>query len=190
MCTKDLKEHLELSTREMNYKQVRDEIISYAGAMDVDEVEDDHVWWGGMEHDHEQCWYSMGWNKGIDKGGYKGYPKGGSKGSLNDFKSVGKGDYSKGSSKGDGKEKEARAAALSIALSSEGRLHGEPAEEREGQLQGWLRADRPQRRKEQVPVREFGEIWGLSLLVLLGTSWQSLCCIEPVRRLALAPLRD
>ena len=30
LCTKDLKEHLELSTREMTYKQVRDEIISYA----------------------------------------------------------------------------------------------------------------------------------------------------------------
>ena len=65
MCTKDLEEHLELSTREMTYKQVRDEIISYAErkrnafsndlkAMDVDEVEDDHVWWGGLEHDHEQ----------------------------------------------------------------------------------------------------------------------------------------
>ena len=65
MCTKDLMEHLELSTREMTYEQVRDEIISYAErksnafsndlkVMDVDEVEDDHVWWGGLEHDHEQ----------------------------------------------------------------------------------------------------------------------------------------
>ena len=74
------------------------------GLLDLDEVEDDHVWWGGMEHDHEQ-WdqhcseehlYSMGWNKG----GYKGYPKGGSKGSFNDFKGVGKGDNSKGQGKG------------------------------------------------------------------------------------------
>ena len=132
LCTKDLKEHLELSTREMTYKQVRDEIISYVErkrnafsndlkAMDVDEVEDDHVWWGGMEHDHEQ-WdqhcseeqlYSMGWNKGVGKGGYKGwkkggykgYPKGGFKGRFNDFKGVGKGDYNKGGSKGDGQGK-------------------------------------------------------------------------------------
>ena len=147
LCTKDLKEHLELSTREMTYKQVRDEIVSYADrkrnafsndlkAMDLDEVEDDHVWWGGMEHDHEQ-WdqhcseeqlYSMGWNKGVGKGGYKGwnkggfkgYPKGGSKGSFNDFKGVGKGDNSKGGSKGDGQGKVARAAALTgIATGAE-----------------------------------------------------------------------
>ena len=132
LCTKDLKEHLELSTREMTNKQVRDEIISYAErkrnafsndlkAMDLDEVEDDHVWWCGMEHDHEQ-WdqhcsekqlYSMGWNKGVrkggykgwNKGGYKGYSKGGSKGSFNDFKGVGKGDNSMGGSKGDGQGK-------------------------------------------------------------------------------------
>ena len=50
LCTKDLKEHLELSTREMTYKQVRDVIISYVErkrnafssdlkAMDVDDVE-------------------------------------------------------------------------------------------------------------------------------------------------------
>ena len=96
LCTKDLKEHLELSTREMTYKQVRDEIISYAERkrnafsndlkpMDLDEVKDDHVWWGGMEHDHEQ-WdqhcpeeqlYSIGWNKGVGKGDNS---KGGSKG--------------------------------------------------------------------------------------------------------------
>ena len=71
----------------MTYKQVRDEIISYAErkrnafsndlkAMGLDEVEDDHVWWGGMEHDHEQ-WDSMGWNKGVGKGCYKGWNKGG-----------------------------------------------------------------------------------------------------------------
>ena len=108
LCTKDLKKHVELSTREMTYKQVRDEIISYAErkrnassndlkAMDLDEVEDDHVWWDGMEH-HEQgdqhCseeqLYSMGWNEGVDKGGYKGWNKGGYKG------------YPKGGSKGSG----------------------------------------------------------------------------------------
>ena len=121
LCTKDPKEHLELSTREMTYKQVRDEIICYAErkrnafsndlkAMDLDEVEDDHVWWCAMEHDHEQhCseeqLYSMGWKKGVGKGGYKGYPKDGSKGSFNDFKGVGKGDNSKGGSKGDGQGK-------------------------------------------------------------------------------------
>ena len=92
LCTKDFKEHLELSTREMTYKQVRDGIISYAErkrnafsndlkAMDVDEVEEGN------------------------KGGYKDYPKGGSRGSFNDLKGVGKGDYSKGGSKGDGQGK-------------------------------------------------------------------------------------
>ena len=29
LCTKDLKEHLELITKEMNYKEARDEIISH-----------------------------------------------------------------------------------------------------------------------------------------------------------------
>jgi len=29
LCTRDLKEHLELITREMSYKEVRDEIQSY-----------------------------------------------------------------------------------------------------------------------------------------------------------------
>ena len=98
LCTNDLKEHLVLNTREMTYKQVRDEIISYAErkrnafsndlkAMDLDEVEDDHVWWGGMEHDHEQ------WDLHCPKG------------SHNDFKGVSKGDNSKGGSKGDSQGK-------------------------------------------------------------------------------------
>ena len=40
---------------------MRDEIISYAErkrsdpkAMEVDDVEDDHMWWSGMAHDQEQ----------------------------------------------------------------------------------------------------------------------------------------
>ena len=56
LCPTDLKEHLELTTREMTYKQVRDEVISYTErkrnafsndlkAMDVDEVD--------QKHDHE-----------------------------------------------------------------------------------------------------------------------------------------
>ena len=60
LCTKDLKEHLELITREMKYKEVRDEIMSYVErkrdlfgnqlkAMEVDNYEDewDTTWWGG-----------------------------------------------------------------------------------------------------------------------------------------------
>ena len=64
LCIKDLKEHLELSTPEMTYKQVREGMISHVErkrnafssdlkAMDVDDVDDDHMWWGGMWHDQE-----------------------------------------------------------------------------------------------------------------------------------------
>ena len=119
LCPTDLKEHLELTTREMTYKQVRDEVISYTErkrnafsndlkAMDVDEVDQKHnheheQWWGGKEDDSEQ-WYpkyseelfAMGWGKGFGKkgGSYKGYSKGGYKGSKGDsYKDGGKGDY-------------------------------------------------------------------------------------------------
>ena len=57
--TKDLKEHLELITREMKYKEVREEIMSFVErkrdlfgtqlkAMEVDNYEEmgDQVWWG------------------------------------------------------------------------------------------------------------------------------------------------
>ena len=69
LCTKDLKEHLELITREMKYKEVRDEIMSYVErkrdlfgtqlkAMEVDnDEESDAVWWGGNDGwAHEQYW--------------------------------------------------------------------------------------------------------------------------------------
>ena len=58
LCVKDLKEHLELITKEMTYKEVRDEIISYVErkrdsfgnqfkAMEVDSYEQMGYWGGG-----------------------------------------------------------------------------------------------------------------------------------------------
>ena len=64
--TRNLKEHVELGTREMTCKQVRGDIISFVErkrkafsndlkALDVDEVEEDPcVWRTGVDHDHEQ----------------------------------------------------------------------------------------------------------------------------------------
>ena len=61
LCTKDLKEHLELITREMLYKEVRDDIMSYVErkrdlfggqlkAMEIDNNEEwDPAWWGGKD---------------------------------------------------------------------------------------------------------------------------------------------
>ena len=117
LCTKDLKEHLELSTREMSYKQARGEIISYAErrrsafssdlkAMDVDECcETEATFWGGKDP-YQDSWeysdgelYSMNGHKGNFKGGQKGGYKGEFKGS---FKGNFKG-QSKGLQKGDGK---------------------------------------------------------------------------------------
>ena len=64
LCTKDLKEHLELITKEMTYKEVRDEIISYVErkrdsfgnqlkAMEVDNYEQVGHWGGG---ECEECY--------------------------------------------------------------------------------------------------------------------------------------
>ena len=124
LCVKDLKEHLELITREMTYKEVREEIMSYVErkrnafsndlkAMDVDEVDHnqgDPMWWGGID-DRSENWeyqgdelYNLGgWNKGYGKkGGYKGfgkYGKGGYSGYKGDMKGGHKGDM-KGDMKG------------------------------------------------------------------------------------------
>ena len=61
LCNKDLKEHLELITREMDYKKVREEIMSFVErkrdtfsnqlkAMDMDNYEEtDGTWWGGKD---------------------------------------------------------------------------------------------------------------------------------------------
>ena len=75
LCTKDLKELLELITREMKYNEVRDEITSFCGkekdffgtqlkAMEVDNYEEmgEQVWWGGSEP-----WYRDGWE--VSSGG-------------------------------------------------------------------------------------------------------------------------
>jgi hypothetical protein len=133
LCVKDLREHLELTTREMAYKEVREEIMSYVErkrnafsmdlkAMDVDELGlngGGSMWWGGTE-DNSENWeyydnevYSLGgWNKGYGKkGGFKGFGKSGGKGGggyKGDVKGSYKGDSKggKGSfSKGDGKGK-------------------------------------------------------------------------------------
>jgi hypothetical protein len=118
MCHKDLKEHLELTTKDMSYREVRDEIVNYAErkrnafgndlkAMEVDELYDDYIWWGGYwpEEEGGTSWesdevYSMGWQyKGKGKGHEYNNGKGNYKGSG---KGYGKDQY-KGYSKGYGK---------------------------------------------------------------------------------------
>ena len=108
LCTKDLKEHLELMTREMKYKEVRDEIMSYVErkrdlfgsqlkAMEVDNYEETSpTWWGGQDpwndeaqYNDELYYFQPSYNKGKGKGNY-------GKGNY-------KGDYGKGNHKGDGK---------------------------------------------------------------------------------------
>ena len=130
LCTKDLKEHLELITREMKYKEVRDEIMSYVErkrdlfgnqlkAMEVDNYEDesDTFWWGGKGMGEYEHWsqrspeelYQMGyWSKGGKGSGAKGkgfhkgdnYYKGDKGGGKKGYKGDGKGKGGKG--KGDG----------------------------------------------------------------------------------------
>ena len=91
-CTKDLKEHLELSTCEMTYKQVRDEIISYVQrkrnafsndliAIGVEEMKDDRVL-----------------ARAAPRAGPRAVPRArGSTGGCNgDCKGIGKGDFSDG----------------------------------------------------------------------------------------------
>lgn len=121
LCTKDLKEHLELITREMTYKDVRDEIQSYVErkrdqfgtqlkAMEVDNHEEwDMTWWGGKDDwygaTNEQDWeqgddnevYQMQyWGKGKGPS-YGGKGKGGGK-------SYGGKGYGKDGGKGYGKD--------------------------------------------------------------------------------------
>lgn len=74
LCTKDLKEHLELTTREMSYKEVREEIMAYVErkrdlfgsqlkAMECDNHEEQkpddkpYNWWGGAADQ----WYDGSW---------------------------------------------------------------------------------------------------------------------------------
>ena len=90
LCVKDLKEHLELITKEMSYKEVRDEIISYVErkrgafevqlkAMEVDNYEQVGYWGGGEGGN----WDEYGYQESEDHGemnsfqkGYKGKGKG------------------------------------------------------------------------------------------------------------------
>ena len=95
LCTKDLKEHLELITREMTYKEVRDEIMSYVErkrdqlgnqlhAMEVDNYEESGpTWWGGQDswideaqYNEELYHFQPGYGKGKGQDFYgdgKGY---------------------------------------------------------------------------------------------------------------------
>ena len=76
LCTKDLKEHLELSTKDMKYREIRDEITGYVErkrdqfgsqlkAMEVDSHEEvwrpecETTWWGGhggWNQDEQNSW--------------------------------------------------------------------------------------------------------------------------------------
>ena len=163
LCTKDLKEHLELSTREMTYKQVRDEIISYVErkrnvfsndlkAMDLDEVEDDHVWWGGVEHDHEQwdqhcsrgaalqhgleqgCW--QGRLQGLEQGQLQGLPEGTApKAASTTSKVSARATTAREDPRVTAKEKVARAAALTdIATRAESGAHSQSRCRQKGRL--------------------------------------------------------
>ena len=163
------------------------------------------MWCGGLEHDHEQwdqhfseALHSLGWNKGVGKGGYKGwneggykgYPKGGSKGSSNDFKGVGKGGFNKGVPKGDGQGKGGKGGGCNGYCpwcaewghsQSRCREKGEFMENQRSNGKGnsmvvTIRLPTMLKRKDT-----FGEIWVLSLLVLFGTPWKLLCYFEPVR---------
>ena len=90
LCVKDLREHLELNTKDMLYKQVRDEIMSYVErkrdnfgnqmkAMEVDSHEKIDYWGGGSDGDGgeggggdgELYNFYKGYN-GKGKGRYKG----------------------------------------------------------------------------------------------------------------------
>jgi hypothetical protein len=131
LCVKDLKEHLELITKEMTYKEVRDEIISYVErkrdsfgnqlkAMEVDNYEQMGYWGGGdgadeygyQEHeDHGEMYsFQKGYKgKGKGKNGYNSWGKGGqwnSKGGEGykggEWKGKGKGYEPKGKGKGGG----------------------------------------------------------------------------------------
>ena len=136
LCTKDFKEHLELITREMKYKEARDEIMSFVErkrdlfgtqlkAMEVDNYEEmgEQVWWGGSEP-----WYGDGWE--VSSGGevcqmnaYRGKGpwqkkvskgKGGEKGE----KGWGKEGGNKGNGKGDKDKREAVSKATVIGAAS------------------------------------------------------------------------
>ena len=108
LCTKDLKEHLELITREMKYKEVRDEIMSYVErkrdmfgvqlkAMEVDNHEESEAtWWGGREDYEEEMYWDQESYSEVAQLGYKG------KGPRYDYGFKGKG-YTKGD-KGGGKK--------------------------------------------------------------------------------------
>lgn len=102
LCTKDLREHLELGTKEMKYQEVRDEIVFYVErkrdlfgsqlkAMEVDSHETvNETWWGGgwpeeeyyeEDHHHDHSQYSVQELSYMYNKGYKGKgSKGGGKG--------------------------------------------------------------------------------------------------------------
>jgi hypothetical protein len=122
LCQKDLREHLELSTKELDLKGVRDEILNYIErkrdviwnnikAMEVDHFESDRYqgygdWAWYDENEYEELNYFQkggeggkgGEGKGYYYGGKGGYEKGGGEGKGFE----GKGSYEKGEGKGKG----------------------------------------------------------------------------------------
>ena len=165
-------------------------------------MEGDHFWWCVMEHDQEQLdqhffqeLHSLGWNKGVGKdgykGGYKSYQKGGSKGSSNDFKGVGKGDFNKGVLKDDGQGKGGKGGGRLQWVSPLVRgVMGEIMEKEnqrrygKGNSEGGYDQITHTVEENKNQLENLEKIWGVSLLVLLGTPWQSLCYFEPVRGIA------
>ena len=127
LCTKDLREHLEITTKEKSYREVREEIMSYVErkresfsngikAMEVDNAESAHnldvTWWGGgddagqwLPFQNESCHDSYYSNESVDyvntKGGKKGFGKGFGKGKG--WADKGKGKGLTGGEKGEGK---------------------------------------------------------------------------------------
>jgi hypothetical protein len=103
LCHKELREHLELSTKDVGYKDVRDEIVNYVErkrdmintgvkAMEVDHLCYEHQWSNDDDYAYEP--EELSW---ISKGGHgKGYGKGKGKNMQFTTKGYGKGEYGKG----------------------------------------------------------------------------------------------
>ena len=134
LCPKDFREHLELTTKDKEYKEVREEVMSYVErkreqfgsqlkAMEVDNYEEEWMngnefsWWGG---DSQWQWGDTdsgdaGEGCGdmcpfMHKGGKKGgqFPKGKGKGSQKGYK--GKSHFEKGKGKGYGEKGKGKGA--------------------------------------------------------------------------------
>jgi hypothetical protein len=124
LCHRDLREHLELSTDQMSYTNVRTEILNYVErkrdtvnndikAMEVDHLDSDYYygdwdWWQDDTEYEQLNYFQKGGNggkgsegKGYYYGGKGGYEKGGGEGKGFEDRG-GKGGYEKGKGKGEG----------------------------------------------------------------------------------------